>query len=260
MQLLRLSHAGGSAMAYARWRRLLPAAIKVVPVELPGRGARMDEPFATDPHRLARALAGELGSRLAKPYALFGHSLGALIAFELAHALIARGEPAPSLLIASGTEAPSLRDDSGWRRPRTDAELIAELRAMGGTPEEAFASAELMEAVLPVLRADFLLCGAYAYRPRAPAMPDPGAWRQRRRRLAREPCGLGPGDARGVSPRHAAGLAFLHPRAAGRAARPDRAGSHGSAGPAAAPDRRACAPRDSGLSRCRPSSRSTQRR
>lgn len=172
MRLLCLPHAGGSAMAYARWRRLMPAPIAVEPVELPGRGARMDEPFATDPHRLAQALAGEWGARLTGPYALFGHSLGALIAFELAHALIARGAAAPRLLVASGTEAPSLRDDSDWRRPRADAELIAELRAMRGTPEEAFASAELMEAVLPVLRADFLLCGAYAHRPRAP-LPCP---------------------------------------------------------------------------------------
>lgn len=172
MRLLCLPHAGGSAMAYARWRRLMPAPIAVEPMELPGRGARMDESFATDPHRLAEALADEVGEGLTGSYALFGHSLGALIAYELAHALIARGEAAPRLLIASGTDAPSLRDDSDWRRPRGDAELIAELRALRGTPEEAFASAELMEAVLPVLRADFLLCGAYAYRPRPP-LPCP---------------------------------------------------------------------------------------
>ena len=173
MRLLCLPHAGGSAMAYARWRRGLPASVEVVPVELPGRGARMDEPFARDPVRLAEALAAALRDEAVRvPYALFGHSLGALIAFELAHALIARGAPAPRMLFASGTEAPSVRDDSDWRRPRSDAELVAELRAMRGTPEEAFESAELMQAVLPVLRADFLLCGAYAHRPRPP-LPCP---------------------------------------------------------------------------------------
>ncbi len=34
------------------------------------------------------------------------------------------------------------------------------------------ASPELMEMVLPVLRADFLMCGAYAFRPREP-LPCP---------------------------------------------------------------------------------------
>ncbi|KGM31672.1 thioesterase II family protein, partial [Inquilinus limosus] len=54
----------------------------------------------------------------------------------------------------------------------SDAELIADLRGYRGTPEEALADAELMALVLPVLRADFLLAGTYAYRPR-PALPCP---------------------------------------------------------------------------------------
>ena len=49
MRLFCLPYSGGSAMFYARWRRLLPAWIDVRPVEWPGRGARMDEPLATDP-------------------------------------------------------------------------------------------------------------------------------------------------------------------------------------------------------------------
>jgi surfactin synthase thioesterase subunit len=172
IRLFCLPHAGGSAMAYARWRRLLPSWIAAELVEFPGRGARMDEPLGTDPHDLAWQLAGEIGDRLDRPYALFGHSLGAVVAYELAHGLIARGAPPPLVLFASGTEAPSVRDDSDWRRPRSDAELIAELRAIRGTPEEAIASAELMETFLPILRADFLMCGAFAYRQR-PKLPCP---------------------------------------------------------------------------------------
>lgn len=172
VRLFCLPYAGGSAMAYARWRRLLPSWIAAELVEFPGRGARMDEPLGTDPHDLAWQLADEIGDRLDRPYALFGHSLGAVVAYELAHVLVARGAAPPLVLFASGTEAPSVRDDSDWRRPRSDAELIAELRAMRGTPEEAIASAELMETFLPILRADFLMCGAFAYRPR-PKLPCP---------------------------------------------------------------------------------------
>lgn len=172
VRLFCVPYSGASAMVYARWSRALPSWIAVRPVELPGRGARMDEPLGTDPHALAEVLARELRDEAEAPYALFGHSLGALLAFELAHALIGQGAQAPLVLFASGTDAPSVRDDSDWRRPRSDAELIAEMRAMGGTPEEAFASPELMETVLPVLRADFLMCGAYAFRPRA-ALPCP---------------------------------------------------------------------------------------
>ena len=41
-----------------------------------------------------------------------------------------------------------------------------------GTPDEALLNAGLMRSALPVLRADFLMCGAYVYRPRHP-LPCP---------------------------------------------------------------------------------------
>ncbi|MFK4383742.1 thioesterase II family protein [Bradyrhizobium sp. USDA 223] len=193
MRLLCLPYSGGSAMFYARWRRLLPSWIDVRPVEWPGRGARTDEPLATDPRVLAAQLAGELVAQLDGPYVLFGHSLGAVIAFELAHGLLDRGVPAPAILFASGAEAPAVRDGSKWRHPLSDEALMQELRNLQGTPDEALSNAELMRSALPVLRADFLMCGAYVYRPRRP-LPCPvhvfggaddetsrealGAWRQ----------------------------------------------------------------------------------
>lgn len=172
MRLLCLPYSGGSAMVYARWRRLLPSWIDVRPVEWPGRGARMDEPLATDPRALAAQLAGELDTQLNGPYALFGHSLGAVIAFELAHGLLDRGAAAPAILFASGTEAPAVRNGSRWREPMSDEALMQELRNLQGTPDEALSNVELMRSALPVLRADFLMCGAYVYRPRRP-LPCP---------------------------------------------------------------------------------------
>jgi surfactin synthase thioesterase subunit len=170
-RLFCLPYSGASAMVYARWRRALPS-WAVHPVELPGRGVRAGEPLSTDPVRLAASLAGEVEGQIDRPYALFGHSLGGLLAFELAHALLERGAAPPLVLFASGSEAPAVRDDRDLARPRSDAELIADLRGYRGTPEEALADAELMAAVLPVLRADFMMAGAYAYRPR-PALPCP---------------------------------------------------------------------------------------
>ncbi|MGY3617883.1 thioesterase II family protein [Bradyrhizobium sp. USDA 10063] len=168
MRLFCLPYSGGSAMVYARWRRLLPSWIEVQPIEWPGRGARMDEPLATDPRTLAEQLASELRAQVDGPYALFGHSLGALVAFELAYSLLDRGAPAPVVLSASGTEAPAVRDGSRWRLPLSDDALLDELRNLRGTSDEALSNPEIMRAALPVLRADFLMCGAYTYRPRPP--------------------------------------------------------------------------------------------
>ncbi|WP_101209982.1 MULTISPECIES: thioesterase II family protein [Pseudomonas] len=163
LTLLCLPYSGASAMVYSRWRRKLPEWLQLQPVELPGRGARFDEPLHTDMRALAMQLARELRPTLKAPYALFGHSLGALMACELAHAFRALGCPEPVALFASGTAAPSMRADydRGFAEPKTDAELIEQLRTLNGTSEEVLANEELMSLTLPVLRADFLLCGRF---------------------------------------------------------------------------------------------------
>lgn len=171
LRLFCLPYSGASAMVYARWRRALPEWLQVCPLELPGRGMRMDEPLQRDIKALAAQLADEIGRDLGglnAPYALFGHSLGGLLAFELAHALKARNLPAPLALFASGTAGPARRDVSEYAIEKTDEQLIARLRELQGTTEEALANPELMQLMLPILRADFLLCGSFTYGERAP--------------------------------------------------------------------------------------------
>jgi hypothetical protein len=45
-----------------------------------------------------------------------------------------------------------------------------ELRRLNGTPPEVLADAELLELVMPILRADFALVETYAYRAEPPLM------------------------------------------------------------------------------------------
>ena len=163
LTLLCLPYSGASAMVYSRWRRKVPQWLDVQPVELPGRGARYAEALHTDMRTLALQLAREQKARLTAPYALFGHSLGALLACEIAHAFRTLGCPEPVALFASGTAAPTMRAnyDRGFAQPKTDAQLIDQLRTLNGTSEEVLANEELMSLTLPILRADFLLCGRF---------------------------------------------------------------------------------------------------
>ena len=168
LRLFCLPHSGASASVYARWRRVLPDWLQVCPLELPGRGMRMGEPLQRDIKALAAQLAIEISRDLNGPYALFGHSLGGLLAFELAHALNARNVPAPLALFVSGTAGPARRDVSEYAIEKTDAQLIARLRELQGTCDAVLANPELMQLMLPILRADFLLCGSFTYGEREP--------------------------------------------------------------------------------------------
>lgn len=69
----------------------------------------------------------------------------------------------PVALFASGTAAPTLRSDydRDFAEPKTDEQLIDQLRTFQGTSEAVLADKELMSLTLPVLRADFLLCGRF---------------------------------------------------------------------------------------------------
>lgn len=172
MRLFCLPHSGASAMAYSRWRRLLPEWLHVRPLELPGRGMRMDEPLQRDIQRLAHQLADEISAELDRPFAIFGHSLGGLLAFELVHALRDRGLPEPLALFASATAGPARRDVSEYAVVKSDEQLLARLRELKGTDTAVLANTELMQLMLPILRADFLLCGSFTYGQRTPlALP-----------------------------------------------------------------------------------------
>ena len=110
------------------------------------------------------AVADALRPHLDVPFALFGHSMGALVVFELTRELRRRRVPLPVLLAVSGHEAPQRPDPDPPIAHLPDAEFIRELRARyDGIPEQVLAEQELLQLLLPVLRADVLLMESYVY-------------------------------------------------------------------------------------------------
>jgi surfactin synthase thioesterase subunit len=122
----------------------------------------MSEPLRTTLAGVLDAVAGEVLARAGHPFAFFGHSMGAIVAFELAHQLQSRGAELPAVVFASGAQAPSRRDPERFAKLQSDAELVAELERLRGTPASVLADAELMQLTLPVLRADFQVLHGYA--------------------------------------------------------------------------------------------------
>lgn len=168
IDLYCLPCAGASATMYLRWRRVLPAWINVVPVELPGRGMRIGEPFVEDFQALVGQICSEIARGANNRWAIFGHSMGALLAYGVTSHLHSVRAVMPAVLFASGSPAPSLRDSDRFPDTNDDAALIADLRKQGGTPQEVFDSPELLRLTLDTLRADYRVCKTFAYRRNAP--------------------------------------------------------------------------------------------
>jgi surfactin synthase thioesterase subunit len=96
-----------------------------------------------------------------KPFAFFGHSLGAIVSFEIARRLLEDGSGVPEHLFVSACPAPHVSRRPESRAGYSNAEMLEELRGLGGTPLEILDHPDLMEMVMPVMRADFKLADEY---------------------------------------------------------------------------------------------------
>ena len=155
--------AGAGASLFHGWAEALPSLIEVSAVHLPGREVRIAEPPFTRMGALVEAVSREIELAADRPFALFGHSLGGWVAFELARKLRAAGGPTPSLLLVAGCGAPHVAEPNARIHDLPDAEFLAAVRALNGIPEAALAHPELIELMLPTLRADFTVYETYRY-------------------------------------------------------------------------------------------------
>lgn len=163
LRLFGFPFAGGGAAVFRRWHQLLPSSVEVCGIQLPGRGSRIREQAITSAGPLVLQLASALLPYLDRPFAFYGHSLGALLAFELAHHLRDEHRLNLSHLFVGGRRAPHIPLAKRSTFDLPEDEFVSELRRLNGTPREVLDHAEIMELMIPVLRADFEVSETYIY-------------------------------------------------------------------------------------------------
>jgi surfactin synthase thioesterase subunit len=150
-----LPFAGSGAGFFREWGKLGISELDILPVQLPGR----EERFTYDPFTEVAVAVAELTPKIladtgdGAAIALFGHSLGAVLAYEIARELERIGHPGLCHLFVSGSPGPH-NGRSERATGLADKEFLAGVQRFAGYRHAAFDDPDLVEVLLPVLRAD----------------------------------------------------------------------------------------------------------
>lgn len=173
VRLVCFPYAGGGSAVFRPWARLMPEEFELFCLQMPGREARLADSPRTDFPALAAEIAQALVKLPAMPTAFFGHSLGSLLAYEVAH--LVQGFPAsPRKLLLSGCSPPHVRREEVDEEPvwqLSDDAFLEKIRELNGTPDEILQNAEMMDLIMPMLRADFRLADGIDPSPRQVLAP-----------------------------------------------------------------------------------------
>ncbi|MDT3440007.1 MULTISPECIES: thioesterase II family protein [unclassified Pseudofrankia] len=171
LDLLCFHHAGGAASAFTGWSAAVGPAVRVLPVQLPGRERRVREPRFREMTALLDDLERELGPYLEGRYACYGHSMGALVAFALAHRRAESGRRGPVRLLLGAHAAPHRPRALGSVDGMDDLALARLLIGMGGMSETLLDYPDWMVAATSLVRDDLAVCASW--RPPPAPLPVP---------------------------------------------------------------------------------------
>jgi medium-chain acyl-[acyl-carrier-protein] hydrolase len=162
-RLICFPFAGGGISTYLPWARHLDSHIELSIVQLPGRGVRLfDEPYRTM-GEMVQDLSDAIKNLDYKDTILFGHSMGAKVAYEVTLSL-KDSVQYPIHLIASGSAAPNVERQKERIHHLANDLFVEKIGALNGTPQEVLGNPEIIELLLPSLKADFEIIENYINR------------------------------------------------------------------------------------------------
>ena len=173
LRMFCFPYAGLGTSVFRTWPASYPSSVELVFMLPPGREGRFTEKAFRQAGDLAAAATEAILPYLTVPYVFFGHSLGAMTSFEVARRLRRAGQPLPLRLFASAHRAPHLPHPHPIIHGLADKEFIDQIcRLYGGIPQVVLDNPDLVEMMLPCLRADFTVFETYGYVDEAP-LPCP---------------------------------------------------------------------------------------
>lgn len=154
--LFLLHFAGGNIFSFNFLKPYLDDKFNFQPIELPGRGDRIDEQLLLEKDKAIDDIVEQiLKKKKSKKVVIYGHSMGAILGFLVINKLEKLGENIFGF-IATGNPGPNI--PLGVKRyllPKKS--FIEELEKLGGIDLEIIENDELFSFLEPIIRADFEL-------------------------------------------------------------------------------------------------------
>ncbi len=152
--------AGGSAYHARHWVDHLDKNFNLYAIQLPGHDQRLSEKPLNSLLSIIERLQFELEPILEKEIIFIGHSLGALLAYELAKNL--PGKHSLKALVVIASRPPNNLPEQPFSQEESDIVFIEKLRTYGGLPENILENKDLLNLLLPAIRADAMASENYS--------------------------------------------------------------------------------------------------
>jgi medium-chain acyl-[acyl-carrier-protein] hydrolase len=164
LRLFCFPYAGGGASIFHSWADQLPSDIETIGIQMPGLESRIMEPPIETISMAVEMLLPEIYSKLDKSFVFFGHSLGAFISFELTRRLRERYGLQPLHLFVAGIRAPQVLNSKPPMYGLPEVDFLKELQCRySGIPEEILENPDILQLMLPGLRASLKMYECYEY-------------------------------------------------------------------------------------------------
>ena len=165
IRLLMFPYAGGSGLYYSHWSKYLDNHIKMIPIELPGRGLRFKEPLCDDMNETIEHIWDSVKVEIVQgKYALFGYCVGTLIVYELFKRIRQENLPEPSHCFLCAHPAPDVPRKGKAMSENTEEELIDEWIRGSRISRGELEKKSYLKSVYEVWKTDCAMIDKYCFK------------------------------------------------------------------------------------------------
>lgn len=172
-KLICLPFAGGSSLIFSDWKNAFASHVKVIPVELNGRGQLSNESFYKSAKDAAEDILQRYDQDLKEdiPFCFFGQSVGGLIVFEIIQILHKEKRDLPFHIFFSGIFPPHIKKIQNKLHQLSDDIFIKQMKQWSVLPKLLADDEELLKTWIPILKSDYQLLENFHFKPLAFDLP-----------------------------------------------------------------------------------------